>query len=313
LKVYRGTEELVKGDRAPAAVTVGNFYAVHRGHQALIRRVRARALWLGARSTVVTFEPHPQKILRGYAPPALVTPEGKLELLNMTGLDQVVILEFTPELSKVEPEEFIERILVGEINAKAIVVGSDFRFGRFARGDVTMLRSFGRKLGYAFETARMAEFGGQRISSTAIRHALEEGDVKWAGRALGRPYRLSGRVVPGSARGQQILGFPTANLEPVEGVCIPASGIYAGHALHNRQKHRAAISIGTNPTFGENPLSVEGYLLDFSGDLYGHEISFDFASRIRDHVAFEGPEALNEAIRADVREVRRTLSQEPLG
>ncbi|HEX2258487.1 MAG TPA: bifunctional riboflavin kinase/FAD synthetase [Actinomycetota bacterium] len=307
MKVYRGTEELAKASRVPAAVTVGNFYAVHRGHQALIRKVRSRAQWLGANSTVVTFEPHPQKILRGYAPPALVTPEGKLELLERAGVDQVVILEFTPELSKVEPEDFIERILVGQINAKAIVVGSDFRFGRFARGDVTMLRSFGRKLGYGFESARMAEVGGRRISSTAIRHALEEGDVKWAAKALGRPYRLPGRIVPGSARGQ-ILGFPTANLQPVEGICIPGAGIYAGHALHDGQKHRAAISIGTNPTFGENPLSVEGYLLDFSGDLYGHELAFEFAARIRDHVAFDGPEALNEAISADVKEVRRSLS-----
>jgi riboflavin kinase/FMN adenylyltransferase len=273
---------------------------------ALIRRVRARAKTLNAASTVVTFEPHPQRVLRGVAPPALVTAEQKLDLLAAAGIDQVVILEFTPELSRVEPEEFVERILLEEINAKAIVVGADFRFGRFARGDVTMLRSMGRKLGYSFEAARMAQIGGRRISSTAIRHALAEGDVQWASRALGRPYLLQGRVVPGSARGKT-LGYPTANLAPEPDLCIPGEGIYAGHAFHDGERHPAAISVGTNPTFGENPLTVEAYLLDFSGDLYEQTVLLEFSARIRDHLAFPSTDELNEAIASDVKEVRRLL------
>jgi riboflavin kinase/FMN adenylyltransferase len=290
----------------PTAVTIGNFYAVHKGHLALVRKVRKYASELEALATVVTFEPHPQKVLRGEAPPGLVTAEEKLQLLEKAGIDQVVILEFTRELSKVEPEEFIERILVKELGAKAIVVGADFRFGRFARGDVTMLRTFSKQLGFVFEAARMAQVRGRRISSTAIRHALAEGDVKWAAAALGRPYTLSGTVVHGAGRGHD-LGYPTANLKPAAGVCVPGEGIYAGHTILDRKRLASAISVGTNPTFGENPLSVEAYLLDYKGDLYGKHVAFEFNAWIRDHVAFPGPKELNEAIGADIGEVRRLL------
>ncbi len=303
MRVVRGIED---SPGVPTAVTVGNFYAVHKGHQSLIRKVKRRAAELDALATVVTFEPHPQKVLRGIGPPGLCTPDRKLELLEEAGVEQVVILAFTPELSRVEPEEFIERILVKELAVKAIVVGSDFRFGRYARGDVTMLKSFGRRLGFFVEGARMAEADGQTISSTAIRHALAEGDVKWAAKALGRPYRLPGKVVHGAGRGRG-LGFPTANLNPPPEVCLPGPGIYAGYTLNAGRRLPSAISVGTNPTFGENPLSVEAFVIDFEGDLYGREVEFEFTARLRDHVAFPSVEALNEAIAADVEEVRRIL------
>lgn len=302
MKVVRGGEPA----ETPTAVTIGNFYCVHRGHQSLIRRVKKRARELDALATVVTFEPHPQKVLRGIGPPGLVTPEGKLALLDEAGVDQVVILDFTPELSRVEPEEFIERILVKELGVKAIIVGSDFRFGRYARGDVTMLKSFGRRLGFLFEPARMAEAEGQTISSTAIRHALAEGDVRWAAKALGRPYRLPGKVVHGAGRGKG-LGFPTANLNPPAEICVPGAGIYAGYTIDQGRKRPSAISVGTNPTFGQNPLSVESFVIDFEGDLYGHDVEFEFTARLRDHIAFPSVEALNEAIANDVEEARRIL------
>lgn len=291
----------------PTAVTVGNFYALHRGHQLLVRKVRSQARHLGALATVVTFEPHPQQILRGEAPPALITAQRKLELLQELGIDQVVIFEFTPELSKVEPEEFIERILLVELGVKAVVVGADFRFGRRARGDVPMLRSFGRRLGFIVEGARMAKVAGRRISSAAIRHALAEGDVNWAAAALGRPYRLPGRVVPGSGRGETLLGFPTANLNPPKELCVPGEGIYAGYTCLDGHRLPSAISVGTNPTFGENPLSVESFVLDFDGDLYGRSVDVEFTARIRDQMEFESPEALAQAIAGDVQQVRRVL------
>lgn len=302
LRVPGGTPD------TPTAVTIGNFYAVHKGHLALVRKIRKYAAELEAVATVVTFEPHPQKVLRGEAPPALVTPEEKLELLAQAGVEQVVILEFTRELSKVEPEEFIERILVKDLGVKAIVVGSDFHFGRFARGDTTMLRSFAKELGFTFESARMARTGGRTISSTAIRHAVAEGDVKWAAAALGRPYTLSGTVVPGAGRGHD-LGYPTANLKPPAGVCVPGAGIYAGHTLFDGKRMPSGISVGTNPTFGENPLSIEAFVLDYSGDLYGKHVAFEFDARIRDHVAFPGPAELEQAIAADIEEVRRVLGR----
>lgn len=297
----------------PTVVTIGNFYAIHKGHRALITKVRKRAEELSAEpsarqvlATVLTFEPHPQQVLRGEAPAGLVTPEEKLHRLEEAGIDQTVILEFTKELSRMEPEDFIERILVKDLGVKAIIVGSDFRFGRFARGDVTMLRSFGRQLGFVMEGSRMSEVGGRTISSTAIRHALAEGDVKWAAAALGRPYVLSGKVVHGAGRGHG-LGFPTANLKPALGVCVPGAGIYAGHTIVEGRRLVSAISVGTNPTFGENPLSVEAFVLDYSGDLYGQDVAFEFNARLRDHVAFANVEALNKAIAGDVEQVRRLL------
>ncbi|HVL51088.1 MAG TPA: bifunctional riboflavin kinase/FAD synthetase [Actinomycetota bacterium] len=304
MRVVRGLED---SPGVPTVVTIGNFYAVHKGHRALIRKVRRRAAELEALATVVTFEPHPQKVLRGIGPPGLCTPEGKLALLEEAGADQVVILAFTPQLSRVEPEEFIERILVKELAVKAVIVGSDFRFGRYARGDVTMLRSYGRRMGFFVEGARMAEAGGQTISSTAIRHALAEGDVKWAAKALGRPYRLPGKVVHGAGRGKG-LGFPTANLNPPPEVCVPGPGIYAGYTLNAGRRRPSAISVGTNPTFGENPLSVEAFVIDFEGDLYGQDVEFEFTARLRDHIAFPSVEALNEAIAGDVEEARRILA-----
>lgn len=302
MRVVRG------GDTAqvPTVVTIGNFYCVHKGHQLLIRKVKAQAAELDALATVVTFEPHPQKVLRGIGPPSLVTAEGKLALLKEAGVDQVVVLEFTPELSRVEPEEFIERILVKELGVKAVVVGSDFRFGRFARGDVTMLKSFGKRLGFVFDPARMAEAEGQTISSTAIRHALAEGDVRWAAKALGRPYRLPGTVVHGSGRGKG-MGYPTANLNPPAEVCVPGAGIYAGYTVDAGRKRPSAISVGTNPTFGQNPLSVESFVIDFEGDLYGREVEFEFTARLRDHIAFPSVEALNDAIADDVAQARSIL------
>lgn len=304
MRVVRGVEE---GPGVPTVVTIGNFYAVHKGHQLLIRKVRKRAGELDALATVVTFEPHPQKVLRGIGPPGLCTAEHKLQLLEKAGVDQVVIVAFTPELSRVEPEEFIERILVKELQVKAIIVGSDFRFGRYARGDVTMLKSFGKRLGFLMEGARMAEADGQTISSTAIRHALAEGDVRWAAKALGRPYRLPGTVVHGAGRGKG-LGYPTANLNPPAEVCVPGAGIYAGYTINAGRKRASAISVGTNPTFGENPLSVEAFVIDFEGDLYGQDVEFEFTARLRDHVAFPSVEALNEAIASDVEEARRILA-----
>lgn len=298
----------IPGEQAstPTVVTIGNFYAVHRGHQSLIGRVHARAAELSAIPTVLTFEPHPQKILRGVAPPGLVTAEEKLRLLEDSGIEQVVILEFTKELSKLEPEDFIENILVEQLGVRAVVVGQDFKFGRFARGDVTMLRTFGRRLGFIFEEAWMTEIEGRRVSSTAIRHALAEGDVKWAAAALGRPYRLPGKVVHGRGRGK-VLGYPTANLNPSASVCLPGEGIYAGYTYVDGKAVPSAISVGTNPTFGDNPLSVEAFLLNYEGDLYGRQVEFEFVERIRDHIAFSGPAELHDAIEADVAEVKQTL------
>jgi riboflavin kinase/FMN adenylyltransferase len=312
MKVYRGLGDLPQR-RGDAAISIGNFDGVHRGHRALIRRLIAKAETVSAQPTVLTFDPHPQQVLRGAGPPALVTPERKLELLASTGVARLVVLPFDRAFSMVEPEDFVERILVGGLRAKALVVGANFRFGRYARGDTQMLRSMGRRLGFAFESVKLAELEGRRLSSTEVRKALAEGDIRWVAKALGRPYSIEGFVVRGAGRGQRLLGYPTANLEPAPGLCLPATGIYAGHFLmegHRNGSRRmpAAVSVGTNPTFGENPLSIEAFILDYDGNLYGRTAEIELTARIRDEVRFESPEALMEAIAADVDATRRILA-----
>jgi riboflavin kinase / FMN adenylyltransferase len=308
MKTYRGFDQLPQRG-ASSAVTIGNFDGVHRGHRALIRRLMAKAGAVSGLSTIVTFDPHPQQVLRGAGPASLVTPERKLELLASTGVDRLVVLPFDRELSMVEPEDFVERMLIGGLRARAVVVGANFRFGRYARGDTAMLRSLGRRLGFAFESVRLAELDGRRLSSTEIRKAIGEGDLAWAAKALGRPYAIAGFVVRGAGRGQRLLGYPTANLEPAPGTCLPAKGIYAGHFVMRDRRMPAAVSVGTNPTFGENPLSIEAFVLDYEGDLYGRTAEIELAARIRDEERFDSPEALMEAIAGDVEATRRILAR----
>jgi len=305
LKVFLGIDELV-GNRPDAAVTIGNFYALHKGHHSLIERVKSRAKAVGALSTVVTFEPHPQAVLHGQTPPLLVTAQKKIELLQDAGVEQTLVLAFTEDFAHLEPEEFITDILLKSLKLKALVVGADFRFGRFARGDSQMLRSFGRAFGYRFENARIVSVEGRRISSTAIRHALAEGDLAWANKALGRSYCVSGTVVRGKGRGKN-LGFPTANLAPDEHACIPAAGIFAGRLIAGKIQSPAAISIGTNPTFGDNPLTIEAFVLEGGPDLYGDRVEFEFVSRLRDHVEFPTANALKDAMAQDVAQVRKLV------
>lgn len=237
-----------------------------------------------------------------------MSPDEKLDLLERAGIDQVVIIKFNHKLSLVEPEEFVERVLVGELKSKAIVVGAVFRFGHRARGDAAMLRSMARGLEYRFEAVRLTQLAGRTVSSTGIRYAIAAGDLEWANRALARPYRLRGEVVKGSGRGR-VLGFPTANLRFDPEACLPGIGIYAGWLGAGRKKFKSAVSVGTNPTFGNNPVSVEAHVLDFEGDLYGREVSVDFVKRLRDEASFSSVEALNAAIEQDVSTTRRVLRE----
>ena len=306
MKVIRGIP--TKKTRARAtAVTIGNFDGVHLGHRFLIDRLIKQAGSRDLVPTVVTFDPHPQKVLHGQSPPALVTLERKMQLLEAEGVEQVAVIPFTRAFSKTEPEAFIEKVLVEGLGAQAVLVGANFRFGRFARGDTAMLRSFGRRLGFAFDSVRIASSGRRPVSSREIRHALAEGDVAWALKALGRPHSIPGKIIHGHARGERLLGFPTANLKPAVGVAVVGPGVYAGRVRLKESVADAAISVGTNPTFGHNPLSIEAFLLDFKGDIYGDTAEFEFVERLRDQKAFKTPAALSDAIANDVVMTRRAL------
>lgn len=305
MQVYRGLGELPETG-PPAALTIGNFDGVHMGHQAILARLALHARELGALPTVLTFDPHPQAVLRGHAPLALATPERKLELLESAGVARVVILPFNRALSLVEPEPFVEELLVGRLAVRAVVVGSNFRFGHKARGDVVLLDSMGAELGFAFETVGVSELEGRLLSSTGIRKAVATCDVEWAAKALTRPHRVPGRIVRGTGRGVG-LGFPTANLAPPDGFCVPGLGIYAGYLLVGDRRLVSAISVGTNPTFGDNPISIEAYALNFEGDLYGEVGEIEFVTWLRAEAEFPTSAALAAAIDADVVEVRRLL------
>jgi riboflavin kinase/FMN adenylyltransferase len=312
MKIERGIPSKLKGGRRAIAVTIGNFDGVHLGHRALIGRLIDQARERDLLPTVVTFDPHPQKVLHGQSPPALVTFDRKMDLLEAEGVERVALIPFTKAFSKTEPEVFIENVLVAGLGAKAVVVGANFRFGRFARGDTAMLRSSGRKLGFSFNSVGIASTGKRPVSSREIRHALAEGDVTWALKALGRPHAIPGKIIHGHSRGQRLLGFPTANLKASSGMAIVGSGVYAGRVRLKNGMFDAAISVGTNPTFGTNSVSVEAFLLDFEDDIYGDTAEFEFVSRMRDQKTFTTPKALSEAIADDVAKTRRALGRKPI-
>lgn len=293
---------------APLAVTIGNFDGVHLGHRAILERLKAHARAAGATPAVVTFDPHPQAVLRGHAPLCLTTAQRRTELLHAAGIKEVLVIPFDRSLSLVEPEAFAEEMLVKGLGVRSIVVGENFRFGHKARGDTALLTTMGRRLGFSFEAVPLQELEGRPVSSSAIRKAIADCDTDWANAALGRRHSVPGRIVRGKGRGAG-LGFPTANIDPPANFCLPGLGIYAGYLIVGDQRLVSAISAGTNPTYGEhNPVTLEAYALDFKGDLYGEEGEIEFAAHLRPERAFPSGAELAAAIESDVAEVRRLLS-----
>ncbi|PUA80679.1 bifunctional riboflavin kinase/FAD synthetase [Nocardioides currus] len=304
--------DAVPGDLGPTVVTIGNFDGVHLGHQHVLRQARATADELGvAKVVVVTFHPHPIAVLRPeHAPPTLTNIETRLRLLEARGVDGVLVVPFDRDIAAWTPEEFIDRVLVGTLGARGVVVGANFRFGNRAAGDVALLREAGETRDFVVEGVAL-DGGPQVWSSTYIRNCLAAGDVAGAAEALGRPFTVRGVVVRGDQRGRE-LGYPTANVPtPVDGAA-PADGVYAGRLtrLDTSETYPAAISVGTNPTFGgERERRVESYVLDRDDlELYGVEVEVAFVERLRGMVKFEGIEALVETMHGDVRQAREILA-----
>jgi riboflavin kinase / FMN adenylyltransferase len=282
VKVVRSPAELEPAERA---VAIGTFDGVHLGHKAALERLGGA----GLRSTVITFDPHPRIVL-GYEIQLISSLARRLELLEQAGVEETLVLEFTVEVARLEPEEFVERILA-PLGARAVVAAESFRFGRRRRGDVALLRELG------LDVLDVPSVEG--VSSSRIRDLLREGDVVAAAALLGRPAEVEGTVVAGDQRGGT-LGFPTANLAVDPALLVPAYGIYAGFALGTR----AAISIGVNPHYGGTDRRIEAFLLDFEGDLYGDEVRVELWQRLRDERAFESEEELVAQIARDVEETR---------
>jgi len=310
--VYRwyGLDEVPAG-WGESVVTIGVFDGVHRGHQRIVEWAAQVGKQRGLPVVVITFDPHPDEVTRpGSHPPFLSSARRRAELLSGLGADAVCVLPFTLEFSRLAPDDFVRTVLVERMHAAAVVVGEDFRFGHKAAGDVQLLAKLGEKYEFTTEGMPLLVAGDTTISSTSIRHMLEEGDVAGAARALGRPHRVEGVVVRGHQRGRA-LGFPTANLEMPPHTAIPADGIYAGWLAslddegRDVQRWPAAISIGTNPTFGEGEQSVEAYALDRTDlDLYGMHAAIDFATRLRGTLRFDSVDALVEQMHRDVDQAR---------
>jgi riboflavin kinase / FMN adenylyltransferase len=312
--VWRALAE-VPADLGGTAVTIGVFDGVHRGHQVVVGRVAKLARNAGLLAVAVTFDPNPLAIVRPeIAPPALLPLARRVELLHAAGADHVLVLTFDRERAQQPAEEFVDDVLIGLLGVQVIAVGADFRFGHRAAGDVALLERLGAERGFTVETVEPVGGDGQaRWSSSHIRQSVAVGDVAAAARALGRPFRVEGVVARGAGRGRD-LGFPTANIPVRDGDLVPADGVYAGWVTRLDQPGApalpAAISVGRNPTFGGEALTVEPYVLD-RGDLelYDVPVAADFAERIRGQERFDSVDDLVARMHEDVAAARRALAR----
>ena len=293
-----------------SVVTIGAYDGVHRGHQAVIGQVRKEAQQLGCQSVVVTFDKHPASVVRPESAPKLLTDlDQKLELLQQTGIDATLIVEFNRERSTEDPALFVKRVLVDALRAQVVVVGEDFHFGFNRGGNVAMLRELGKQFDFQVEPVKLiARPDGveEPVSSTSIRRALAGGQVETATNLLGRAYEVRGVVVNGDKRGRTI-GFPTANVEVPNAMCLPADGVYAGKfQCDDGSVHACAINLGRRPTFFEHAdhSLLEAHLLDFDGDLYGQKVSVTFEHFLRSERKFDGLEAIRTQLQLDVAAAR---------
>ncbi len=296
------------GDRGTVA-TVGTFDGVHLGHWAVLQEIRERAEAAGRRSVLVTFDPHPLRIVRPeHAPRLLTTPLEKKEILAESGLDWAVFLTFTEALSRYEPRRFVEEILVDRLGVEELVIGYDHGFGRDREGDPETLERIGRELGFSVDVVPPVAADGAAVSSSRIRALLEDGDVVTARLCLGRPYSIRGVVVRGEGRGKG-LGFPTANLQIGGGdKLIPPQGIYAVRGVLRGGTYAGALHLGPRPTFKGSPPSIELHLIDFDRDIYGEEIRVDFVEQLRGVEPFTTVDALVAQIRVDVEKARQVVA-----
>lgn len=295
-------------------LTIGAYDGLHHGHQAVIAQVRALAADRGARSAVVTFDRHPATVVRPESAPKLLTDhDQRMELLEATGIDAAVVLPFTAEMAEESPIDFIDRVLVGCLHAECVVVGDDFHFGRHREGNVALLREIGETRGFDVEPVVLvarADGIDEPVSSTAIRRALAGGNVALAAEMLGRPFEARGVVVQGDQRGR-LLGFPTANVEVPNRVCLPADGVYAGiYERPDGTQHPCAINLGRRPTFYEHADSslLEAHLIDYEGDLYGEAARIQFVEFLRSERKFDGIDALIEQLKHDIEHARRSIA-----
>ncbi len=298
MRLFHGTDNARIA--RPSVVTLGVFDGLHLGHQLIMQTVAERAQTIGAVPTVITFEPHPRALLHPEsAPPLLQTFDQKVEALGVLGIEQTIVIQFDKTFARIRAEDFLRDVISDRLHAREVYLGRGFAFGHGREGNIDLLRRVSKSLGFFADEVPEVRLRGRRVSSSRIRELLQQGRVGIARRMLGRPYGVEGRVVRGAERGDQ-LGFPTANLHPQNRV-IPRDGVYVTATLIDGHWRRSVTNIGTRPTFGENDeSSVETFVMNWSGDLYGDVVRVRFLHRLRAEKKFSSVAELKSQIKSDV-------------
>lgn len=331
MDIWSGLDS-VPADLQGSVVTIGVFDGLHRGHQSLIGEAKKQAEELGVPCVMVTFDPHPIAVfLPGKEPTRLAPLDYRLNLAAECGVDAALVIDFTKELAGLSAEEYFTTMIVDTLHARSVVVGENFTFGVNGAGTESTMRELGQKFGVNVTIAPLLHDDDQRICSTLVRDYLDQGEVERANWALGRRYAVRGEVVRGAGRGGKELGYPTANLYLPTSVALPADGVYAGWftITDDREidkeisrdidgtmvpgvRYQTAISVGTNPTFGDERRSVEAFILDQEADLYGHHVMVEFVGHLRDMVKFNGVDELLDVMARDVTNARDILAKDKL-
>jgi riboflavin kinase/FMN adenylyltransferase len=309
MKIYRKLSE-IEEPLHNTFVTIGNFDGVHLGHQMLFSEVVGRAYREKGLSVAITFEPHPIQVLqpeRGLK--FISTSEQKVELIELAGIDVLVIIPFTRELAAKSADEFVETILIGQIGVKELVVGYDYAFGKGRQGDIPFLREKGRNKGFTVHVVEPYYVEGMLVSSSKIRELVSQGRMRDARKLLGRYYQIRGEVKVGKQRGGPVVGFPTANLHLSEEDLCPRRGVYVTQVVYEGKCYGGVLNIGYNPTFGEERLSAETHIFDFDQDIYGKKIKINLLRFLRDEIKFTGVDQLNRQIQADIEQAKTVLAE----
>ncbi|MBI5182439.1 MAG: bifunctional riboflavin kinase/FAD synthetase [Nitrospirae bacterium] len=307
MKIYRKIKNFKREFKRPI-ITIGNFDGVHLGHQAILKKIISRAKKTGGNSVVLTFEPHPVKVVSPHKDIRLITScEERAKFLSEAGVDAVICVNFTKEFSEQHPDDFARDILFNKIGAAEVYVGHDYAFGKGREGTIEYLRDLGERYGFHVDVIEPIMVNGAIVSSSRIRELIAKGNVDAAARFLGRYYTLSGVVIKGAGRGKD-LGFPTANIEPPAEL-IPKDGVYAVIVKKGKDVYNGVANVGNKPTFGNEKLGIEAYLFDFDKNLYKKRLEISFIKRLRDEIAFKNPAELIASLKKDVRKAKEILKK----
>ncbi|GBF39154.1 bifunctional riboflavin kinase/FAD synthetase [Leptospira johnsonii] len=309
MKILRSLENLKSNLKTSTVVTLGNFDGIHLGHQALLERTKEISLEKGLPSCVVTYHPNPALVLgKDKDLGGITTQADKENLIESYGIDWLVVVPFTLEFAQIEAETFLKEILIDQLGAKSILIGFNHCFGKGRRGDYELLKKYSSEYGYDLEKLDPVFLGATKLSSSYIRSLLREGKVEEAEECLGREFSVTGTVVQGHQRGRTI-GFPTANVQPLPELILPGVGVYAGRTEVEGKTYPSMINIGNNPTFGDQSVTLESHIFDFSDDIYGKKVNVIFAKKIREEIKFPGVDALISQLKKDETLSRKILHE----